>query len=233
MRIRWLKTLNLVSMFVFAIATAACGPVAPSSDKSTVAIHFPKVNQLASHKVGAMAGFEWNRACFVVNVTASDLNKPQATCDIPVGVFRGAVAPGDSVSLEVPKGYNRKLEIFTYMRASSTDNCPQLSDGFGTLEKSKIVRVGEVSSFDTQVPEVTLEVSLSAPSSGSSIISQYHLPASCDKKRLSAEGSVRITSGHTVQQGGGLKIKGSISGRSNEVMLSSPKFKIRLSRQEL
>lgn len=233
MRKRWLNKLKSILGVLCCMALAGCGPIFPSSEKSTVSIHFPQANQIVSSKTGAMSGFDWNRVCFIVNVTASDLNKPsQATCDVPIGIFRGSVAPGEGISLEVPKGNSRKLEIFTYMRASSTAECPRLVDGFESLDRTKIVRVGEVSSFDTQVPEVTLEVSLSVPASGASIISQYQLPASCDKRPPPGGGASRIANGHIRQQGGSFKVEGSVSGRSNEVMLNGSNFKMRLSRQE-
>jgi hypothetical protein len=122
----------------------------------------------------------------MVNITAQDLlpsatlpGSAVGTCDLPIGVFSGSVAPGGSVNILVAKGQARKLEIFTYLRTASSEACPALTGGFQDLNRDKIVRVGQVASFDVVDDQTDVSVNVTAPQVGESLITQYSLPSSC------------------------------------------------------
>lgn len=231
--VRRLKYRVLTALVIFSVF--GCAPPTNSS-RSKISIRLPGASTGASsskaESVSASSAYDFSLACYAVNVKGSDIPalKSAGTCDIPRGIFAGFVAAGGSLTLDVPRGSARSLEIFSFLRDSSTAPCPTLHD-FGSLARNKIARVGRVPSFDTQAAEVELEVTISAPAAGVSVVSQYSLPSSCVVTPPPSQGSAGITIGHTRASGGAFVIEGSISGQSNEAKLSGGQFQIHLSRK--
>lgn len=165
-----------------------------SDRASKLVIHLPSANELRSKVSTLTVGLD--QACFAVNISGSEIPPAKAatSCDLPLSVFSGMAAPGSELSLEVPRGPKRTLEIFAYLRDSTAQPCPTLTNGFSDLDRAKIVRVGRLDSFDVMNDEVTVEVSITTPPAGTSIVTQYSLPATC---AITATGSsfVRVTPG--------------------------------------
>lgn len=197
-----------------------------------MSISFPTVSQLhGNERVESLSTtYDFSRACFAVNVTASDIpTRVNSTCDVPTGIFVGFVKPGATLTLSVPNGSARKLEIIAFKRSSSADPCPENRANLAGLGLSRLARVGLVSSFDALQPEVTLDVTLSSPTG--TLASQYAMPVSCAPKVAPSLFSANFTSGRAVQSGTKYKAVSSVSGAKNELTVQGGNYRARLSRR--
>ena len=204
-----------------------CG-TSQSSTSAHLSVSFPQAAIQAASS--SSSTYDFSRACFAINVTSSDIpSAKKNSCDVSRGIFQGFVAPGGSVTLTVPKGSARKLEVFSYLRASAAASCQSLVD-FGSFAPNKITRVGLVPTFDTQTDNVTLDVTLTAPATSDNLVTQYSLASTCSVGDAQQASSAAITSGHVHSTGGKLVIEASISGQKNNVHLSGGALQIQLSR---
>lgn len=197
-----------------------------------LSIQFPTSAQL-SNKLQSLStsNYDFSRACFSANIAGPGINQISAdSCAIPLGVFTGFVVPGAKTSLSVPQGVARRLDIFSYLRSNASDPCPNTKNGFQGLDLSKIVRIGQVQSFDTLLPEVSVNVDVYTPADGINVLTQYSLPAACAPKSL-PPGSSNILAGRAKISGGNFMVIGAISGQQNEISLQNGQYKIRLSRR--
>ena len=216
-----------------------------------MAIHFPDAasSQLKSsslRKAGSESrvssqtlGFDWSLVCYMVNVSASDIPTSKVgSCDIPLGVFQGSVPPGGMLSLNVPSGSSRLVDVLVFLRSSSTDACPALDSksGFSKLSRTRFIRVGQTASVDMTQASVTVVVDISTPADGVNLVTQYGLPNSC-KPTAQPQGSFtsRLTSGHGVLSGtsGSMTIKAvsSVGGQQSEAIITGDGITMHLSRQ--
>ena len=218
------------------LGLGGCAAKNPSSaGNSRVAIVFPseaQLNKVSTKSVSAFAQtYDFARACFAVSVTGAGIpfTVSSATCDVPVGVFQGFVPPGGSVSMEIPNGTARRLEVIAYARATSGEACPTGTSLKG-LNVTRLARVGVIDSFDALEPDVVVEVQLKVPSQN--LAEQNNLPQSCRVNSLTPLlASTAITSGHAVQTGGGFKLVGAVSGLKNEVKLTGGNYRLQMSRR--
>ena len=232
------------------LISAGCSVKSPPST-SRMQIQFPenaqsqsrasKTSTSPSSAVSASAlGFDWNYVCYMVNVTASDIpvNKA-AACDIPLGVFQGSVAPGGTLSIDVPTGANRNVDVLVYLKTAINDPCPNFNsqNGFSTYSRTRFFRVGQVSSVDMTAASVQVQVEVSAPLPGVSLVSQYNLPGLCSAT-AAPQGNVtsRVSSGHALQSGTTgtttIYVSGTVSGTQGEAILTGTGgYKVQLSRR--
>jgi hypothetical protein len=225
-----------VVALVTGVLLASCSAKKSAGSGSNVSLHFPSGAQAANAQ--AIAGkesasaYDFSRVCYAVNITGTAINNSQAsTCDIPVGVFAGFAAPGGDLSIEVPRGVGRHLEIFAYMRKTSAEPCPQGVGAFSTIDRSRVARVGSVASFDTQNELVELQVNVTAPPPGENLITEFSLKDSCAPKTIPSVGGSTITNGNATVSGGAYVIHGTISGEVHEAVLSGGNYLMQISRR--
>ncbi len=215
----------------------ACSLKNKESSPSKLTLTFPTTQQILaqqSQKISTYSTYDWARVCYMVNVTADDIPKNfGGSCNIPIGVFVGAIKPGGSVILEIARGKRRKLEVFTFMRDGESTPCPSMAGGFGPLDPLKIVRVGQVPYFDTEESTMTVRVDLQEPDNGSSLVSQYQLPVTCGKSQPPppTSGTARVGAGQVRQAGGSFIVDGTVSGQHAETVLSGGSYQVQLSRK--
>ena len=178
----WLLKILICGLGLLAAGCSA--KTALSTDGSQVSITFPTAAQLSAghgrvQGLTVASGYDFSLACFAVNVTAKDIpSTTSGTCSVATGVFQGFVAPGGSLSISVPSGTARELDVFSFQRTSSSDPCPT-AGSFRGLDLTKIVRVGEIPSFDALSAVVNLSVDLVDPGTTANLITQYSMPNSC------------------------------------------------------
>ncbi len=232
-----------------SLSLLGCTAKHASNSSSQVTIQFPSVQDFSqsassvsssSIKEGmrAIAGmkgsvtpYQFAQACFAINVTAPDIQASTLnTCSVPLGIFQGFVAPGGSLSLTVPQGTGRTLEVFSYLRASTAEPCPTGVANMKGLDVSRLSRVGLIASFDAESANVNLTVNLVDPGSAT-LVSQYSMPNTCEPAPPPlSSASAAITSGRATASGGNYTVVGAVSGLKNEVSLQGGKYQIRLSR---
>jgi hypothetical protein len=187
-----------------------------------VVLNTPSASSLNS-KVGTMS-YSWDRACYIMNITAPDITSPaDETCEVHRGIFAGSVAGNSTLSAMVPRGTLRKLELFAYFRNSTAETCPAMPAGFGTIDRRKVVRIGTVDSFDVQSDTVNLDVTVSLPADGVSVVSQYSMPvAKCVASARSASFAGRLVASAAQSASvGGYKIRQRVSFKPEEKPMTS------------
>ena len=219
-----------------------CGAV-KSGSGSTVHLQFPSFSSDAGERKPSalsVSNIVWANACFIVNVTTPEIpaTKPAGACAIPFGVFAGSVAPGGSLDLSVPNGTGRSLDVYAYVRPSNAVACPSLTGGFGTLDLSKIVRVGgSAAPFDTKLPDVSVDVNVAAPAAATDVVAQLGLPPSCRPTGATVgPGLSRVLLGSETLSGSNgtnsYVMHGAVSPMINEInLLGANGFQAKLTRQ--
>ncbi|MES2962831.1 MAG: hypothetical protein V4760_03000 [Bdellovibrionota bacterium] len=170
------RTSVLVAGVLIGILASSCS----MQDKggSRVVLKIPNTSTLSS-RVGRFT-YSWDRACFAMNVTAGDIESTTDTaCEIRRGVFSGMVPPNSTLTGEVKRGSARKFELFAFFRTSAAETCPTLTGGFGTLDRKNVYLVGKVDSFDIDSDEVNLSVTVTLPTTATSVYALNSMPASC------------------------------------------------------
>ena len=237
----WRTSFSFLAILM-VVASAGCSSK-NSSSTSQLHIQFPTVAQTQSAQQKSLAsasasgasaslnGFDWSLVCYMVNISASDIaSKNVSQCDIPTGVFKGSVAPGGSLTVDVPAGVGRTVDVLVYLRTSTSDSCPVVASGFGPLNRSRIARVGQTTSVDMTNANVTVQVDVSAPLSGVDLVSQYSLASSC-RPVVQGSATSRVTLGHSILTGGGMTVVGSVSAQKSEAILTGGGLTMHLTRQ--
>jgi hypothetical protein len=230
---------NALSSLVWAVLIlflSSCSNHSAQQNTSSFTIQFPNAKDTSAHATGhnsalASAVYAFSPACFAINVTASDIaNQKQNTCDVPIGIFQGFVAPGATVTVTVPQGHSRKLEIFAYLRTSSADACPSGQSDLGGLDRTRLVRVNDPVTFDAMSASVDVTVNLNNPGNSQNLISQYSLPKSCVPPTAPNLPAAAVSAGQAALSGGNYTMTATVSGKQNEVVLHGGAYRLQLSR---
>jgi hypothetical protein len=172
---------RLLKFTAVAVATAMLMSCAPKSGGSKLKIVLPSAG---SHKTFSQSGsgtvstlaFNFSVACFGVNVVGPGISSVPNSCSAESGIFSGFFPGGSTVSLSVPQGSDRRVEIFQYDRSSASDPC---ATDLHSIAANKLAIVGSQSGVDMNAPEVTVSITVTSPAPGVSLISQLSLSPSC------------------------------------------------------
>lgn len=189
----------LTVLFLTACSLKPSGP-------SSVTLNLPSANQLNSQtasqskSVSAQkinsANLNWSKACFMVNITGAGISSPTANkCDVPSGVFAGAVKLNSSsnvkVDLVVEKGNKRKIEVFAYFISSANGSCVARKS-LNEFDPGSVASLGSTT-VDIMQDKQAVDISISLPDVNSNLVSQFHLPALCTSTATAlGDGSSRI-----------------------------------------
>jgi hypothetical protein len=225
------RAIRAVCAVLFVFAQLSCAKTA--SEKSAVTIQFPKPpSGSSSQKLGGGSTPSWAEACFIANISGDGIPAQKSNnCEIETAIFAGSVAAGGALTLEVPRGENRKLEVFAYFRANSNDPCPTLTGGFGSLDRTQVARIGTNPNFSTNANEVTVPVTVSLPTAGVDLLTQYSLPATCVASANPKPGSPNLSVGGGRLTSAAFVVQGRLNSSQKEVQLSSSPFKVHLTEQ--
>lgn len=219
---------------LISMSLAGCSPTS-GSGTSKVSITIPKsssIQSLRSSGVHSQQAIDWDRGCYAINVTASDLPAGSTgSCSIPTGIFSGFVAAGGTLQLDVPRGSARKLEVLFYKRLNANAKCPTFdANSFNSMDPASVVRVGKVDSFETKSDSVTVDVYLTVPGDAESLISQYKLAAACSKVAETSSGGTGTSLGHVAMAGGNYKMDVTVRASSLGTKLTGGNYVIQLGR---
>ena len=194
---------------------AACSPKGGSS--SSLSLRLPTTEQLKSakplsaQKIEA-ANLDFAKACFMVNVTGEGIaNNAKTKCDVSSGVFAGSAPPGGKLELDVIKGTKRKIEVFAYFRSSTSETCP-IKDSVNRFDPSSVALVGSKVT-DLLLDRENVDLDISLPAVGQSLVTQYSLPAICTaSSSVSTEGSSRIVTARQSASTTSFKVESVVTG---------------------
>ena len=209
------------------VMLASCSP--KQSGSSSIKIVLPTSAALNSSKpsnkafaqnVSSMA-FDATKDCFAVNVTGPSIPQVANSCAPAVGVFSGFQPGGSTVTLSVPMGSARKVEVFYFQRALATDSCPT---DLSSVTPDKIALLGAVSGIEMNQPEVSVSLHVTAPAATDNLITQNIVSNSCVAAvPTPGAGNQRLVVGsHKATSGGGYSIEGQVTATRTMNEISSP-----------
>lgn len=205
----------LIAIFV-AVVLSACSPK-NDSGSSSLTLNLPTAEQLkaakplAAQKIAA-ADLDFAKACFMVSITGEGIvDSAKAKCDVPSGVFAGSAAPGGKLEIDVVKGTKRKIEVFAYFRSSASTPCVK-RESINQFDPGSVARVGSKIADLVQDRE-TVDIDISLPAAGQTLVSQYGLPAFCASgTTVLGEGSSRIVSARQSASTTSFKVESVVTG---------------------
>ncbi len=151
------------------------------------------------------------KACYGVVVTGAGIPQPPANaCLPPLGLHAGFAEPGGTLELEVPRGSNRKIELYAYIQnVGQNIPCPAFLIGLAPAEITKTYLVGTANNIDMSAETTVVDIAASFPGVANHIASQLAMPAACTGGGGGGGGGVAGGSppGFHVSSGSGMTIE--------------------------
>lgn len=216
-----------ILFLAFLTFLASCSPNSSSEPKLTIT--FPKASSMkaASKPATSIKNFNWDLACYIVNVTGPGINElNKNSCEIPMGRFKGSALPGGSITLDVDRGANRKIEVFAFMRSAASEPCPGLSGGFGSLNRLRVSLVGVKENISIQNDNETVAIDLAYPSVADVLATKYNLPSAC-LPTVDPDSVARITPARRLFSGTGVVADHSVSTSPSDFKAAGTNLMIR------
>lgn len=162
----------LFSLILFSISCTRT----PKAELSTLKFNFSKIHQKGSGLLPLSLFPTDTDVCYGVNITGADLPSTKHTCGPTLGLAAGFVSPNSELSIEVPFGSNREVELYAYLPTSS-ESCATLTQT--NLDPSATYLVGKLSDVTFDQLEVILPIPISFPGVAHSIFADLNMDESC------------------------------------------------------
>lgn len=192
-----------------------------------------KLNSSSKSDVSRQSSFPTTGTlCFAVNVTGDGIPVIKKACRPDLGITSNFVNPGQTLTVEVPSGSNRKFEAFLYYSSTAGQDCPLRDpDGFyPQLSASQIYSVGQVEGIqlENEIENVTIEIAY--PGDSSTVASSYGASCTTTTPPANNVGSGTNYFGRNIGSisGANLKLKYSLGAALNAQTLSSSSLKVKV-----
>lgn len=152
----------------------SCTRTASNNSKSTLKFDFSKVQY--KNSVLASSFPEATEICYGVNVTAQDIPSRSLSCGPTLGLTAGFVPSGSEVSLDVPSGENRNVDLYMYLPKTG-QGCPSTESS--KIDTTNLFKVSSKSNVALNSTEVILEMPVAFPGYDHSVFDDMNLPSSC------------------------------------------------------
>lgn len=173
MTVRFLK--SLIMAFLCLAFFAACTRPGGQTT-SRLVIQVPASLQ----KVGALSIPANRKACWGANITGPGISGDGAsTCSPGTGVTAGYAVSGETISAQVLKGSDRKIDLYLYLLAVNDEsNCPGMAAVFPPGHLTSIFLMG---SATTDFVDDTTEVEITAtyPGDANHLAAALAMPTTC------------------------------------------------------
>jgi hypothetical protein len=219
--------LHLLIAILVTVILSACSSK-NGSGSSSLTLNLPTAEQLKAAKPLnaqkiAAADLDFAKACFMVSITGEGIvDSAKAKCDVPSGVFAGSAPPGGKLEIDVVKGTKRKIEVFAYFRSSASAPCVK-HESINQFDPGSVARVGSKIADLVQDRE-NVDIDISLPAAGQTLVSQYGLPAFCASGTTTVlgEGSSRIVSARQSASTTHFKVESVVTGLATGPSLKTP-----------
>lgn len=177
--------LKEISLFLVSVTVATLFGVgcqrAPSKDASKVTIQTPQSSGNQKAGLSALSVPPENRkACYGVNITASDIASTKQECRPALGISSRFVEAGGLLDLEVTRGAARKIDLYLYLFPEGENgSCDTLSLNNSSLNLANTYLIGTSGSISIQKDVETIAIDASFPGTASHLVQQLGLPATC------------------------------------------------------
>ena len=119
--------------------------------------------------------------CYAVNVIGGGIEESSSACGPNKGKFAGTVMAGGSLSLDVPKGTGRTVELYLYM-ASTGESCPQWEFTCSTQQNCRLYKVGSLTNVDMSGDVTNLTINASFPGWDQNVVTNSGSPLLCQAR---------------------------------------------------
>lgn len=154
-----------------------------SSNGSTaqLTLRIPDSKHLLQKANSATSLLPSNRkACFAVNVTGPGITMGEDNvCSFTSGIVSGFAESNSTIQLTVPKGANRKVEVFLYLSENTEDACPKASAALVASQIRNVFLVGTANGVDTMNDQTQVEITVQFPGTNNHLAQTLGLPSSC------------------------------------------------------
>ena len=225
------NTLNRSSILLFSVlGLLACQK--PQNDSASVTVHIPNAAEFkASGKLTSQSvTVNYDQLCFFVNAKGSGIaSTSKGSCDIDRGVMGGGVPPGSDITMDIPGGDNRTIEVYGYLRNSASDACPPLPvDGWGAMPLTKIYFLGQTPAVTIAPPLTQVSVTIALPDSTQNLVVQNSWPVTCSGGALpgATKHAGRLQVGAAALSSTHYKLSARIADHNEGQILTSSHYRI-------
>jgi hypothetical protein len=186
------KLLILLSLAVFSTLLSCSRDL--GTDRSVVRLQLPQTSLF--EKAGVLST---RTECYGVNVRGPGISEGAGSCQPSLGVSAGFIAKTSettAISLSVPRGSERTIEVFLYQAPDGQSECKDWAQMNASPKANyrNVYKVGEKSGVDMNSEETFVSISVSLPSD--TLVSQ--MDPSCqgtNSFQLSSSGDIYNSSG--------------------------------------
>ncbi len=215
------RILVLISLSVIFFGCQREAPV-----KSTIVIQAPKSQKVSGQSTPWPSD---RKACFGVNVTATDIPLNYPSCSPTTGIVAGYVEPDQTIEVDVPMGKSRKIDLYLYLQPAGQNNpCPKIGPSFSGTYLSETYLIGSATA-DLASQTETVTITASFPGLSNNIATQNSMPTTCTATTPPPSGPPGFNVGTAagVAAGTGYKMLGRIGGNGTVMTGTGYNLKIK------
>lgn len=204
-------------------------------NKGHLKISFPTAEEFKS-KLSKTRGLAFTRSaisydnlCFAVNVKGEKISSTQGgQCEIEKGMIHGSVQPGSEISLTLDKYQTVAIEIYGFLRNSTSEQCPQIGTDSWSWPQAKTYLIDSKSDIAIEREITNVEFSITLPASENNIALHNSWPLSCTTPNAAPPPSMgRVGNGSAILAGTNFKMYVRSSSVSDLPTLSGTHFQIK------
>jgi|FLYM01.1.fsa_nt_gi hypothetical protein len=209
-----------ITYFILSVFLLGCDrPINEGHSKITISAP----EKLASQSLSSLPANR--KACFGVNVTGPGITpQPGNSCSPTSGVLAGFVELGKVIEASVPKGINRKIELFVFLQAENQNlPCPKLLSSLSATQLLNTYLVAKVENLEINAPTVSVDMTMQFPGEAQHLAAQLSLPATCTALAGSNNPpGFGVTSARASASAAGINLHGRVGTvRDNQVLTGS------------
>ncbi|MCB0419810.1 MAG: hypothetical protein KDD61_02380 [Bdellovibrionales bacterium] len=169
-----------IGTFLTLTVITLAGCTRDKSSSSQIRLVFSKDT---TQKIQSLSSFPTDKkVCYGVNVNGPGISEFQANgCSPKLSVYTGFIeASSGEITLNVPSGENRNLELFAYL-AEISEACPlwQNSEQVKQMDYSKVFKTGSTTGILIGSEEQIVEVTSVFPGEANHLVQERQLATNC------------------------------------------------------
>ena len=144
---------------LLAVIASSCSP--QKGDRALVTLQVPKSAPMTKSDASLASTVDLTLTCFGVNVTGPGMPANANGCGLSVGAASNMVLGGCQISLEVPRGSGRRVELFRYELPIGESACPAWTPAnCSNRVLCSTLRSGQADGVNIDSGEATVEITL-------------------------------------------------------------------------
>jgi len=169
-----------IAVLILAAMLMSCTR-ASKPEVSSLKFDFSKINEKGSGLIPQSAIPSGSSVCYAVNVVASDIpGILRHQCSPHLGVFAGFIAEAETLSVEVPFGKDREVQLYAFLPKPGSP-CIGINgkEGGPKIDPQSVFLVGKLTNQIFDKAEITLPMPVNFPGTDHSIFADLRMGSSC------------------------------------------------------